>query len=242
MSRETVVMQPEVAENERASLKGFRFFMPSTELTNAIMEENQRLVSDYVETNFPPEHQISEIDSQTEDGSRLESERPRFPSTVDPERQTVIGKRLISERLYHYLSSLAESPWARAGHDFPIAEYIPDGMATMLGLSAHRDMPRDSERAMEISQMLEEVTQEFRNWLLEEEHGSFVTPWIKIDLSDNALRLTLIEESEDSSQSTEATVADGWAFAEIAGGADPSEDIEAISMANDDQSVTASST
>jgi hypothetical protein len=198
MQERAVAMQPGVARHEDASVNGFRFFMPSAELTKAVMKQNQQLVSEYVERNFPPGYQSTETESENEDGSllgRLELEKLATPSTVDHERQTLMGKRLISERLYHYLSSLAETPRALEGADFPLWEYLPDGMATMLGLSAYRDMPRDSARAMEIRQLLERITLEFRNWLLEEQHGIFVTPWIEIGLSEgDDLRLTALEE------------------------------------------------
>lgn len=189
----------EVARSEEGeSFEGFRFFMPSTRLAKAIMQQNQQLVSEYVERNFPPGYQAN--DTEAQDGSllgRLGLEMLRSPNAIDQERQIKMGKRLISERLYHYLSSLAETPRALGGRTFPLWEYLPDGMATMLGLSAYRTMPQDSLRTIEIRQLLEGVTTEFRNWLVEKQNGSFVTPWIEIAISgDDDLRLAVIEESQ----------------------------------------------
>jgi predicted RNA-binding protein with RPS1 domain len=175
---EAAVPKREVAEEREVSLKEFKFFMPSSDLANAIMEENQHLVSEYVERNYPPGYLESETESQTEEGGR----------------ETRMAKRLISERLFHYLSSLAETPRAVDGNDFPLWDYLSDGMATMLGLSAYRDMPSESPRAKGIRRLVDRITFEFREWLRDEQRGAFVTPWIEIHLADDALRFVAIED------------------------------------------------
>src|SRR5947209_5337082 len=118
-------------ENEAKASEGFRFFEPTTELAEAILKQNQRLVLENIRENYPPETEI-----ETEDQSLMERFEPGqvVPlAEVEHQRQILSCQRLVAERLYHYLSSLAESPWAQDEHDFPIAEYIPEGMATMLG-------------------------------------------------------------------------------------------------------------
>lgn len=243
MQEGTAALRERTHAQAEVSPKGFRFFMPSTELTKAIIDQNQQLVAEYVERNFPPGYQSNQTESEDQDGSllgRLGLETLRSESTVDTERQTRKGKQLISERLYHYLSSLAETPRALAGGEFPIWEYLPDGMATMLGLSAYRDMQQDSARAMEIRQLLEGITGEFRNWLLEEQHGRFVTPWIEIDLRNDALRLAVIEDS-DAFPSSKADAFDPdlkWAVAQFTASEDTSRQTEAVS-AEDDQPESA---
>ncbi len=176
--------------------KQFRFFMPSTELTKAIVEQNQRLVAESVERNFPVAYQSSEAESDEDESllARVESDVLRSRNTVDPDQEMRKVKRLISAKLYHYLSSLAETPRALRGGDFPIWEYLPQGAATMLGLSGH-----EAAQDGEIGVLMEALTREFRNWLLTEEYGRFVTPWIEIKLHENdSLQLQALAESEIS--------------------------------------------
>lgn len=187
----------EVDGQEEGSAKRYRFFMPTTELTEGILKQNQRLIFEHMQEDLLPGSE-AEVEPETEDDSLLGPlglGRVRTPIAFDHERQIMGCKRVIAERLYHYLSSLAESPWALNGGDFPIAEYIPDGMATMLGLSAYRDMPPDSQQAKEIRQLLDKIADEFRDWLWKE-NGQFIAPWIEVHLRDNdALRLIAIEET-----------------------------------------------
>jgi hypothetical protein len=213
--------------------EGFRFFMPTTELTGAILVQNQRLVLDNIFENYPVG---PEIDADIEDESlttQLEVEAVVSSADVDHQRQILSCQRLVAERLYHYLSSLAESPWARNGQDFPISEYVPEGMATMLGFSAYFELPSDANRAKEIRHLLDKLTDEFRDWLIRE-NGEFVTPWIEIHLQSNdTLRLIAIEENNlpEPSPATEpevgeiyfgsvTKVADYGAFVEILPGTD----------------------
>jgi hypothetical protein len=218
--------------NEANASEGFKFFVPTTELTVAILEENQRLVLENMRENYDG----LEIDADIEDESltaSLEAEEAVPSGEVDHQRKIQSCQRLVAERLYHYLSSLAESPWARDGQDFPIAEYIPEGMATMLGLSAYFELPNDSDQAKNTRHLLDRLTDEFRDWL-RGENGEFVTPWIEVHLHGNdALRLIAIEEANlpEPSPATEAEVgeiyvgsvtrvADFGAFVEILPGTD----------------------
>jgi hypothetical protein len=200
----------EQVENEELTVEGYSFFMPSIELTNAIIEHNQRLVAEASERNFPAGYQSNQSAPQIEDSSlfgRIESVLLRARGVPDRRRQTRMGQLLVSERLYHYLSSLAETPLANQGGDFPIWEYLPSGMATMLGLSAYREMPADASQSVEIRESLEQLTGEFRDWLVKE-HGIFVTPWFSISLTEND---TLILELDDSPQGC-STVEDAGAY------------------------------
>ncbi len=187
---------------------GFRFFTPTTELAGAILKQNQRLVLDNILEEYPVG---PEIDADIEDESLtapVEVEGVVYSADLDPQRQILSCQRLVAERLYHYLSSLAESPWAREGQDFPIAEYIPEGMATMLGLSAYFELPGHSDEAKKIRHLMDNLTDEFRDWL-RLENGEFVTPWIEIHLQRNdALRLRVIEEANlpEPSPATEPEV------------------------------------
>jgi hypothetical protein len=181
---------------ENATQHSFRFFMPSAELTKAIIAQNQRLLSGYVQRNFP----VNEEEGQVDDEglsliARMLPRRLRAKASANSDRQIEHGQRLISERLYHYLSSLSESPWAKEGNTFPLREYVPDGMANMLGLSAYRNMPPDSPEAREITRLLSALTDEFRDWLSAKEHSSFVTPWLEIHLNEHEeIRLLAREE------------------------------------------------
>lgn len=181
---------------QNVSQRSFRFFMPSPELTEAIIAQNRRLLSDYVQRNFP----ITEEEGRVDDEglsliARMLPRRVRARASASGERSLEHGQRLISERLYHYLSSLSESPWAKEGNTFPLREYIPDGMANILGLSAYRNMPPDSLEAREIPRLLSALTDEFRDWLSALEHSSFVTPWLEIYLDEHEeLRLLAREE------------------------------------------------
>ncbi|MEP6637090.1 MAG: hypothetical protein ABJB97_10225 [Acidobacteriota bacterium] len=168
--------------------------MPSTELTKAIVEQNQRLVAESVERNFPVAYQSSETESDEDESllARIEADVLRSRNMVEPDQEMRKVKRLISAKLYHYLSSLAETPRALRGGDFPIWEYLPQGAATMLGLSGQESAPEG-----EISRLMEGLTREFRNWLLTEEYGRFVTPWIEIKLHENdSLQLQGLAASE----------------------------------------------
>jgi|GEM_PF-5986197 len=201
MSDGVVAWREAVAEEEEVLVEQFRFFEPSDKVAKAIMEQNQMLVSDYVARNFPLGYVRNEQEMEPPDESllgRLRGEVTGQRSVVDPEQLAIDGKRLISERLYHYLSSLAETPRSLDKGGFSIWEFIPSGMATMLGLSGYRELPVDSPQRDKISQSLEQLSTEFRDWLLKK-HGSFVTPWIEIQLDDlDNLRLTAIEETPDS--------------------------------------------
>jgi hypothetical protein len=178
----------------------FRFFMPTAELTKAIIKQNQRLFYDYVQRNFPAgDEEGRDDDEGLSLLGRMLPRRLRSKTSVDSDRQIESGQQLISERLYNYLSSLSESPWAKEGNTFPLREYVPDGMANMLGLSAYRDLQQDSPQAVEILRLLGALTDEFRDWLVTE-RGSFVTPWLEIHLNeDDELRLLAVEEEAPES-------------------------------------------
>ena len=233
MQEVATAMAEGTGENAATAFEGFEFFMPSPELTASILEQNQRLVLENIRENYPPAPEI-DADSEAESlTALLEVEGVVSSAEADHRQQLLSCQRLVAERLYHYLSSLAESPWARDGQDFPIAEYIPEGMATMLGLSAYFEIPGDSDHAKEIRQVLDQLTDEFRDWL-RRENGEFVTPWIEVHLhSNDALRLIANEEANlpEPSPATEAEVgeiyfgsvtkvADYGAFVEILPGTD----------------------
>lgn len=175
---------------EEAPENRYQFFAPTAELAEALLEQNQRLVFVNMGEDVPHSSE-PEVEPGVEGNLPLGmSEIAGSSSVFDRERQILASQRLIAQRLYHYLSSLAESPWARDRQGFPIAEYIPEGMETMLGLS----VPPDSRRAEDISQLLAKLTDEFRDWL-RQENGKFITPWIEIHMLDNdALLLITIEE------------------------------------------------
>jgi hypothetical protein len=225
MSQATTQKLSERVENEKLTF-GYEFFMPSNELTNAIIEQNQRLVAKAREGNLSPGSQSNQNVSQVEDGSllgRMESELLRSQGMPDPRRQTRTGQLLISERLYHYLSSLAETPLANEGGEFPIWEYVPSGMATMLGLSAYREMPADARQAVEIRELLEQLTLEFRAWLVKE-HGSFVTPWFEIELTEDD---ALILESEQLTPDYQKTPGEASLYRSIVSEDDAAAEMEA---------------
>jgi hypothetical protein len=82
------------------------------------------------------------------------------------------------------------------GGSFPVSEYLPRGMITMLGFSSLRKQP-DSQRAVKVWRLVERLTEEFVDWLANDQNGAFVTPWLEIHLTmDGALRLIAIPESE----------------------------------------------
>jgi len=172
--------------------KTFEFFVPSPELAEAIVKQNQALVREYAKRTTP-EIDIGETEDRSLLGGLLRGLQPHRISEAHT-RSTQTAQHVIAERLYHYLSSLSETPWALAGGEFPIGEYVTDGMGTMLGLSVYRKEP-DSPRGEEIRQLLERLTGEFQHWLVTEQHGTFVTPWLEMHLdASGELRLNLIAE------------------------------------------------
>ena len=170
----------------------FVFFKPSAELTEAIIKQNQALVKEYTARTAPEEP--TETDDYEPDLGRFGLGHPR------PIRQTLTspietGQQVVAERIYNYLSSLSESPWAMNGGSFPVSEYLPNGMMTSLGFSSLRKEP-DSPRARNVWQLVEQLTKEFVDWLANEQNGAFVTPWLEIHLANGELRLIAIPESE----------------------------------------------
>jgi hypothetical protein len=190
------------------SSKEFLFFRPTEPLTKALVEQNQRLVAESL-------HRVSPADElrQTgfgDDESEGESVVSSFPRKVSrrtqrdtEEPQTKRLQRLIGERLYHYLATLAESPYAREGGRFDIWEYIPQGVANTLGLAAAftGHQPK-SEQAMYSRHLLEKLTVEFRDWLVER-HRSYVCAWGEIHL-DEKDRLMLQMYAFDENLAEEA--------------------------------------
>jgi len=176
----------------RDSQDSFVFFMPSADLTIEIIRQNQSLVRDYAARTVPGISSESSDDEPLLGRFGLGYLRTR---SVSGKPSIESGQRLIAERLYHYLSSLSESPWARDGGSFPVSEYVTDGMITMLGFSSLRRHP-DSSRALEVRQLFETLTEEFVDWLANEQNGAFVTPWIEMHLTTKG-ELSLIAISED---------------------------------------------
>jgi hypothetical protein len=174
----------------------FEFFLPSPELAEALVAQNQALVSDYARMmNLETEMQ-EEAEDRSLLGGLVSGLRPNR-ARESQSRSTEMARRVIAERLYHYVSSLSETPFALAGGEFPVHEYIADGMGTMLGLSAYRKQP-DSARSREIRQLLERLTSEFQDWLIDKQKGKFVTPWLEMHLDARGqLRLLLIAEDEE---------------------------------------------
>ena len=170
----------------------FVFFQPSTELTDEIIKQNQALVKDYNTRTGPEAGAERDEDEPALGRFGLGSQRQVrqvLPSPIE------MGQQLITEKIYNYLSSLSETPWAMEGGSFPVSEYLPRGMITMLGFSSLRKQP-DSQRAVKVWRLVERLTEEFVDWLANEQNGAFVTPWLEIHLTmDGALRLIAIPES-----------------------------------------------
>jgi hypothetical protein len=170
------------------TLKEFLFFKPSEPLTSAIAAQNQRLGLESLQRVSPEEELSREAfeDDESERESLMTAYLRRFSRRGRRESEEQQVKRLqwlMGERLYHYLATLAESPYAREGGRFYIWDYIPQGMATMLGLAAAFDnhVP-DSEQVMYTRHLLKKFTEEFRDWLVEEQRGSYVCAWGEIYL------------------------------------------------------------
>lgn len=171
----------------------FVFFKPSPNLTDEIIKENQALVKEYAARTAPEE--VAEGDQDELGMGRFEFiyQRPVRQTLTSP---VEMGQQLITEKIYNYLSSLSESSWAMEGGSFPVSEYLSRGMITMLGFSSLRKQP-DSQRAVGVFQLVERLTEEFVDWLANEQNGAFVTPWLEIHLTtDGELRLIAIPESE----------------------------------------------
>jgi hypothetical protein len=171
----------------------FVFFKPSAGLTDEIIKQNQCLVKEHT-ARTAPEGPI-ETDDYEPDLGRFGLGHPR------PTRQTLTssveaGQQVIAERVYNYLCSLSESPWAMEGGSFPVSEYLPNGMMTSLGFSSLRKQP-DSKHAKNTWRLVEQLTKEFVDWLVNEQNGAFVTPWLQIHLREGKLRLIAIPEVGD---------------------------------------------
>jgi hypothetical protein len=151
------------------------FFRPSPELARAIVEQNQMLVSQSFQSNLDDEELDLEEDEGLEDpGTEVDSPLMLQETSAPPERYSGAYEyeRVIGERLYHFLASMSESPYAREGGRFPLWEVIPGGMSTMLGV------PRESN-------LIYSLTEEFRNWLRNEHQGTYKGPWWQILLDDD---------------------------------------------------------
>lgn len=171
----------------------FVFFKPSAKLTDEIIKQNQALVKEYT-ARTAPEEPTETADYEPDLGwfglGRPRSMKPTLVSPVEA------GQEVIAERIYNYLSSLSESPWAVEGGTFPVSEYLPSGMMTMLGFSSLRKQP-NSARAKNVWRLVERLTEEFVDWLANEQNAAFVTPWLEMHLTtEGELLLIAIPEKE----------------------------------------------
>jgi len=192
----------------------FVFFKPSTELAREIISQNQALVKEYTAKTLPQDSAETNGDESIFGRFGLGYPRATKPALKSPDET---GQELIAERLYHYLTSLAESPWSIEGGSFPVSEYLPNGMITMLGFSSLRRQPK-SVRALDVWQLVERLTEEFLNWLANEQNGAFVTPWLEMHLTaEGELRLIAIPETELEDSSSQENEPRAAAAAKIAG-------------------------
>lgn len=182
----------------------FVFFKPSSELTDEIIKQNQALVKEYAARTAPED--VAEFEEDEAGPGRFGlSYQPPLSRTVRSPVET--GQQVITERIYHYLSSLSESPWAAEGGSFVVSEYLPKGLITMLGFSSIRKQP-ESQRAHTIERLVERLTEEFVDWLANQQNGAFVTPWLEIHLTTQGeLRLIAIPETEVEDATMFATAA-----------------------------------
>ncbi len=178
----------------------FVFFKPSADLTEEIIKQNRALVKEYTSKTAPEES--TETDEPDLALFGLGHTRPVRQTLTTP---VETGQQVIAERIYNYLASLSESPWSLKGGSFPVSEYLPNGMMTSLGFSSLRKQP-DSPRAKTVWRLVAQLTAEFVHWLVNEQNGAFVTPWLEIHLvPEGELRLIAIPESQvDDSTSEDA--------------------------------------
>jgi hypothetical protein len=164
------------------------FFRPSATLAQAIVGLNQTFVSQFLQSDWDNEELDLEEDEDVDDPSAaFDSSLMVQATTAATGRDRVEDEyqRVIGDRLYHFLASMTESPYAREGGRFPLWEVIPGGMSTMLGV------PRESD-------LLHTLTEEFRNWLLREHRGTYKGPWWVVSLDDDdALVLKEIASKQD---------------------------------------------
>jgi len=171
----------------------FVFFKPSEELTTKIIKQNQALVEEYIARTAPDES--AESDNYEPDFGRFGIGQPR-PGRQALRSPGAVGQQVITERIYNYLSALSESQWALDGGSFPVSEYLPNGMITMLGFSSLRKQP-ESQLATNVGRLIEQLTEEFVDWLANEQNGAFVTPWLEMHLNTKGeLLLIAIPENE----------------------------------------------
>lgn len=177
----------------------FVFFKPSAELTAKIIKQNQALVKEYTARTAPEES--TESENYEPDFDRFDP-GPRRPGRQASRSPVEVGQQVIVERLYNYLSSLSESQWALDRGSFPIDEYLPNGMLTMLGFSSLRKQP-ESQLATEVGYLMEQLTEEFVNWLANEQNGAFVTPWLEMHLTTHGELLLIAIPEDEVDDSTE---------------------------------------
>src|SRR5204863_5577130 len=118
----------------------FLFFWPTEPLAIALAEQNRRLVAESLQRVSPADElgqEASEDDELERDSMAASApgREARHAGRASAEQQTRRLQRLMGERLYHFLATLAESPYAQEGGKFSIWEFIPQGMANMLELA-----------------------------------------------------------------------------------------------------------
>lgn len=165
-----------------------QFFKPTPTLARAIVRNNQMLVSQPLQTPWDDEELDLEEDEGLDDSTTDIDSTMTFsqsPAAIERDSGEYESQRIISERLYHFLASMTESPYARDGGRFPLWEVIPGGMSTMLG------MPPDSN-------LMRALVEEFRKWLRDEQRGRYKGPWWEVVLDDDeALVLKEIASKQD---------------------------------------------
>ena len=101
---------------------------------------------------------------------------PKDPrQSIDANKQISVMRRVIGERLYRYLASAARN---NSDNDeaVKIWECIPWGMSAMLGFPPYGDIDLSTDDGRHMIEVLNDLTYEFREWLLNQSNG-YRAPW-----------------------------------------------------------------
>jgi hypothetical protein len=150
------------------------FYKPDGEITQQLIQRiNQRRAGAMRRaiTDLPPD---ADGDSSESDELQLSIIAALEDDVSDPNTDDDADRRWLGEIVYHFLGRLARRSRREGASEFNLNECIVEGMRVRLGLDAPEDIP-----------LLEELADDFSNWLIKWGTAGYVAGWARIVVDPN---------------------------------------------------------